>query len=67
MEEELQDLYSKLKQNSSYTAELKKRFEENLKAMYRYQLSIEIFLPIFKITFLLPFNIFLITNVIFFM
>ena len=37
MEEELQDLYSKLKQNSSYTAELKKRFEENLKAMYRYQ------------------------------
>ena len=41
MEEELQDLYSKLKQNSSYTSELKKRFEENLKAMYRYQLSIK--------------------------
>ena len=36
LEVEVQELYSKLRQSSSYTVELKKRFEENLKAMYRH-------------------------------
>jgi FMN-dependent NADH-azoreductase len=36
LETEVQELYAKLRQGSSYTAELKKRFEESLKAMYRH-------------------------------
>merc|ERR1711871_913825 len=36
LEGEVSELYTKLRQSSSYTIELKKRFEENLKAMYRF-------------------------------
>ena len=36
LEAEVQELNTKIRQNLSYTTELKKRFEENLKAMYRY-------------------------------
>ena len=49
LEGEVTELRTKLKQSNSYTSELKKRFEENLKAMYRcFLFSVTTVLSIFR-------------------